>query len=98
MEDANTVQSCSDLFGNYRLAVPANKRTSERGELLKYFLHRVNAGRAVPFPPAYLGMRVAHLALPDLYYMKSVGEDYERRGVGTFSKYFWGALKVPKGT
>lgn len=88
------MEAISDLFGNYRLAVPVGKRSSERSELMKYFLERLNVGRTEPLNPAYLGMRVAHLDMRDLYYMKSEGEDYVRRGKGAFGKYFWGSLKV----
>ena len=90
------MEAISDLFGNYRLAVPEGKgkRSSERAELMKYLLQKLNNGRDTPMAPAHLGFRISHLSLPDLYYMKSVGEDYERRGKGPFAKYFWGALKV----
>lgn len=40
----------------------------------------------------FVGMRLNHLKLPDLYFLKSLCEDIERRG-GSYSACFWGSIK-----
>ena len=44
------------------------------------------------YRPAYIGLKVSHLKLPDLYYMMSCAKEYERNG-GEIGKYFFGSLK-----
>ena len=69
-----------------RLA-PKKKRQSERGDLLVYFAEKlgVSVGRVAG--------KVAHLKLPDLYYLKSTCEQEGKRGT-PFGKVFWGSLKI----
>jgi hypothetical protein len=73
------------------------KPVSERAELLQFFLDKVNAARRgtkyKPLRPAALAVKLSHLKLPDLYYLKSVCEDAERRGK-PFSAIFWWSLKA----
>jgi len=66
-------------------------RTSERGELVQFFLDKLNPGRArdgyKPLTPAALGVKLSHLSKSDLYYLKSICLDAETRG-GSFAKTF----------
>jgi hypothetical protein len=80
------------LFENYRLPVTKG-RTSERGELLKYFCEKLNPGRVhsgfKPISPSRLAYRTRFMTSNrDLYWLKSECEDAERRG-RSFSKRFW---------
>jgi hypothetical protein len=79
---------------------PRSKRSgvnSERAELVGWFTDRLNeARRGTKFKPlAYrsVGVKLAHLRrVSDLYYLRTVCLDAERRGI-PFSAAFWSALK-----
>lgn len=75
----------------------ASKPTSERAELLQFFLDKVNAARRgtkyKPLRPAALAVKLSHLKLPDLYYLKSTCLDAERQGK-PFSAIFWWSIKA----
>lgn len=77
---------------------PKNRAT-ERGDLLTYFTTKLNAERPKmglkPLPIRTIAVRVGHLSLSDLYYLKSCADDYQRRG-NPWGKYFWGSLKLRK--
>lgn len=70
-------------------------RATERGELMKYFLERINPGRVKDgYPPLTMG-RLARLLLAtptkDLYYLKRVCDDAK-----DFSKKFWWEVNPKK--
>jgi hypothetical protein len=75
---------------------PAHKPTSERAELLQFFLDKLSAARRgtkyKPLTPAALAVRLSHLKLADLYYLKSTCLDAERDGK-PFSAIFLVELK-----
>ena len=77
------------------------ERKTERGELMRYFMERLNPGRVKDgLPPLSMG-RMGRLlvAIPtrDLYYLKSVCDDAEaRNGAAAFSKKFWWEIKPKK--
>ena len=75
---------------------PRKKAVSERGELVQFFLDKLNPGRVrdgyKPLTPAALGVKLSHLSKSDLYYLKSICMDAETRG-GSFAKMFWWSLK-----
>lgn len=62
-------------------------RKTERGELLKYFSQKT--GWTIP----RLCGKLVGLEVKDFYYIKSICDDYERRG-GVWAKCFFGSLKV----
>lgn len=62
------------------------KRVTERGELLKYFASKLDK------KISYVAFKVSHLALPDLYYIQSICNSYEREG-NPWAKAFYGSLK-----
>lgn len=64
-------------------AVP---KLSERTELVKFFVQKT--GKA----PKVIAIKLSHLSVQDLYYMKSVYEDLERNGKSAI-KWFWWSLK-----
>lgn len=85
-EPQSQLRSAMDLFGNMQI-VPT-RRTSERGELLKYFAQKT--GRKI----GHIAYRVQGLELRDLYYMKSAASQYENENKGPFAKAFFGMLKT----
>lgn len=98
MEETQTAMPLADLFGKYSIdtrSVLEKKRTrSERSELVRYFFENAKErwlGKK-PLSPAYVGMKLAHLSLHDLYAFKSMCEDRSRGGY-PWAKFFWGALK-----
>lgn len=86
MNEEDTLRSASDLFGTYRI-IPQKGKT-ERGELLKFFSQKTSK----PIP--YIAMRLTGVPTEDLYYLRSICIDYEKRGQ-PFSKCFFGSLKNP---
>jgi len=69
-------------------------RATERGELMRYFVQKLNVTRARDgLPPLTMGRMGRSLeAIPtkDLYFLKSVCDDAQKRGdVSSFSKKFW---------
>ena len=70
---------------------------SERAELIGYFADNINEEREgtkygkVSY--RYIGVKLSHLSVFDLHYLKRTLEDYTSRG-NSFSKGFFGALKV----
>jgi hypothetical protein len=69
---------------------------SERAELIGYFADQINRERkgtkyrAVTY--RYIAVKLAHLSVFDLHYLKNQARDYQDRH-GSFSKYFFGSLK-----
>ncbi|MDE2071606.1 MAG: hypothetical protein KGI70_02665 [Patescibacteria group bacterium] len=79
-----------------------DKRT-ERGELMRFFMQKLNRTRARDGLPALTMARMGRvlIAIPtrDLYYLKSICEDAERRsdkGWDAFSKKFWWEVNPKK--
>ena len=75
------------------------ERQTERGELMKYFMERLNPGRVrdgyAPLNLARMGRILVAIPTRDLYYLKSVCEDAAARGKD-FSKKFWWEVKPKK--
>lgn len=77
------MQKISEL----QLGIPLKKSNkTERGELLKYFAGKLHL--TIP----RVAFHLTGFKLPDLYYMKSVCDDEERRG-NIWAKVFWGSIK-----
>ena len=68
------------------------EKVTERGELMKYFMERLNPGRVRDGYPALTFARMARLleAMPtqDIYYLKSVCDK-----APDFAKKFWWEIK-----
>lgn len=102
------MEKIGNLFGNYEAAVQreeslakSHKRKgprNERDELLDFFYENLkDAWRKYSkkqLTKAYVAIRISHLQVRDLHYIKSICLDGERRGT-PFSKVFWGSLKLP---
>lgn len=76
---------------NYQ--IPSLKKTSERAELLKFFVENLTDPKGKKYRPAYLGMRLSHLKVEDLYYLISECKDRINRKEN-WQKYFWGVIKA----
>jgi len=72
-------------------------RETERGELMKYFCERINAGRLRDGLPLItmgrMGKTLEKIPTKDLYYLKSVCDQAQN-----FSKKFWWELNPAKHT
>lgn len=75
------------------------ERQTERGEMMKYFMERLNPTRVrdgyAPLSLARMGRILVAIPTRDLYYLKSVCEDAAARGKD-FSKKFWWEVKPKK--
>ncbi len=82
--------------------VRGKSRATERGELMEYFIQKLNASRAqdglAPMTMGRMGRVLVGIPTKDLYFLKSVCDDAQKRnGVSAFSKKFWWEVK-PKDT
>lgn len=89
------MQSLTDLFGTYRLAVrykPSGKQQgSERGELVSYFAKELE--RDVRF----VAVRMSHYTLDQLYALRSAFSDrLTRNGQESARKYWWAITRTRK--
>lgn len=62
------------------------KPANERGDLLKYFAAKISK------PIGYIAFRLKGFTLEDMYYLKSLADQEERRGE-PWSKIFYGSIK-----
>ena len=81
-----------DLFEK----VEQKSKKTERGELLVYFCGKLNKGRAEkklkPLTIPRVAFMLTRIPTKDLYYIKSVCDDFENRGK-PFGGLFWKLLK-----
>ena len=72
-------------------------RMTERGEIMRYFLSRINPSRTTdglaPMTMGHLGKLLEKIPTKDLYYLKRVCND-----ASNFSKKFWWELDPTKHT
>lgn len=70
-------------------------RKTERGDLIQFFVDRLNEDRKPPYKPLtvkIVAVKLGHLKkLDDLYFLKSYCSQAKN-----FSSCFWGSLKVKK--
>jgi len=68
------------------------ERATERGEMMKYFMERLNPARVrdgyAPLTLARMGRLLVAIPTKDLYYLKSVCDQSK-----DFSKKFWWEIK-----
>ena len=73
----------------------ARIRETERGELMRYFIDRINPGRMRDGLPKItmprMGKILEQIPTKDLYYLKRICDDS-----GNFSKRFWYELNPKK--
>jgi hypothetical protein len=73
----------------------ASTRATERGELMQYFVQRLNASRAEdglpPISMGRMGKLLEKIPTKDLYYLKRICDDAKN-----FSKKFWYELHPEK--
>lgn len=90
-------------IGKHIAGTAAKKRdkSTERGELMEYFMRKLNFARRRDGLPALTMARMGRtlVAIPtsDLYYLKSVCDDADKRnGLDAFCKKFWWEVKPRK--
>ena len=69
------------------------KHISERGELLNFFHSKLRDRKGKPFNIKLIAIKLGHVDIKDLYFLRSRCIDVENRG-GSFGKCFWGSLKA----
>lgn len=75
--------------------LPTSKKTSERGELIKFFVENLKDKKNKPYKPARIGMLLSHLSVKDLYSFQSMCSDrLLRNGQETFQKFFWFSIRA----
>lgn len=87
------MEHIKDLFGKYQ-PLPKKKRVTERSLLIQYFYENALShwrGKQ-KLTPSYIGYKLSHLKMLDLYAFKSMCEDRRRNGY-PWAKFFWGSLK-----
>lgn len=86
------MESLDQLILNKQLK--KEKKTSERAELLRYFVDTLRNKNKKPFPARMIAIKLSHIPTKDLYYFISVCKDIDnRRGRDAMSKFFWWSLK-----
>ena len=71
------------------------KQTSERVELIKFFVDTLRNKQNKKFPARMIAIKLSHLSMEDLRYMISVFKDAQnRKGLDYASKWFWFSIKV----
>lgn len=99
MDEIYEPNEIKPLFSLLTLANSAKTRIkSERADIIRQFVEEINAERVgtkyKPVSGRAIAMKLSHLKdNGTLYYFLSQCKDYKNRN-GSFSKYFWGALKV----
>lgn len=84
-------------LSDFKQYVQTKTRNTERGDLLVYFVQKINAERdgkkykKVKIP--YVAGKLTGFELRDLYYIKSICDDAHNRGY-SWSKCFFGSLKI----
>lgn len=74
-----------------KLTEKRSKVNSERSDLIKFFVERLRNKKGEKYLPRFIGYKLAHLSVSDLYYLKSICEKSDN-----FGKVFWGSLRVKK--
>jgi hypothetical protein len=77
------------------------EKVTERGELMEYFRTKLNLSRVRdglgPLSMPRMGRTLVAIPTKDLYYLKSVCDDADKRGgLDSFSKKFWWEVKPRK--
>ncbi len=88
-----------DHIGRHLNANKGQEKKTERGELMKYFMERLNPSRVrdglKPLSMPRMGRLLVAIPTQDLYFLKSVCDDAAKRGQD-FSKKFWWEIKPKK--
>lgn len=63
-------------------------RTSERAEAIRPFVERLKNKQGKSYSPAFIGMKLAHVKTPDLYFLLKKCEQ-----ANNFGAMFWYSIK-----
>lgn len=80
---------------------PKKEKATERGEMMRYFMDKLNYARVrdglAPLTMGRMGRTLVAIPTKDLYYLKSVCDDADKRGgLDAFCKKFWWEVKPRK--
>ncbi len=82
---------------------PSSRRdkASERGDLMQYFMQKLNVSRTrdglAPLTMGRMGRLLQGIPTNDLYFLKSICDDAQKRnGIDAFSKRFWWEINPKK--
>lgn len=88
------MEHITNLFGQKFSLTKKGMPQSERAELIKYFVDHARDKNNKPFKASFIGYKLSHLKLEDLYSFKSMLVDRSRTQVNfNWNKTFWGMLK-----
>lgn len=80
--------TAADLFGNYRI-IKGDRVLDERATLIKYFVDEIKR------PPQFIGVRLSHYTLDQLYALQSSYKDrLNRNNRETADKWWWFTTKT----
>lgn len=83
------------ISGQIEKAARKKERSTERGELMRYFMESLNRSRVrdgiPPLTMPRMGVLLQAIPTRDLYYLKSVCDD-----ASDFSKKFWWEINPKK--
>ncbi len=97
MLDHKPFKSLEEVFQKYSTIkrTPVKAVRSERAELIGYFLQRLNqrqlSEQKRPYHVRQIAVKLAHLSVKDLYFLRSICEDSDN-----WYRTFWGSLKIKK--
>lgn len=95
MEHGARYNVCVDHIKKHLQQPRTHDKRTERGELMKYFLERINASRVAdgfrPITMGHMGRLLQKIPTKDLYYLKRVCDD-----APNFSKKFWWEIDPKK--
>ena len=87
------MQTLFDILKGKEIKQLGKDRKTERGELLTYFVSKINQERTgtkyKPVSISWIGIKTSHLDVSDLYYLKTICDKSP-----CWSKVFFGSLKV----
>lgn len=81
------------LFKEYK--IPEIKKTSERAELIKFFVDNLKNKDGKPFTSKHIAVKLGHIPTEDLYFVKSAFKDRLLiNGLDQASKWLWWSIKA----
>ena len=79
---------------NEIIRIPDKKKTSERAELISFFVENLRNKQNKKFPARMIAVKLSHLSLEDLRYFISVFKDIQnRKNNEAAQRFFWWSLK-----
>lgn len=71
-----------------------NKKTSERAELIKFWVDNVKNKEGRSFRPAFIASKLSIFSIKDLYFLQSQALSDEKQFGRNIGNYFWSLFKI----